>query len=75
MAEASAFHFLVSHSFNTRVQISRVLTPYPLLTPPTAVSVESIGAIPPDTIFLKSIEILQDKCATVLANLDSLIAE
>jgi hypothetical protein len=40
-----------------------------------AVSVESIGAIPPEVIFAKSIDILKDKCATVLAALDELAAD
>eukprot|EP01134_Creolimax_fragrantissima_P004663 CFRG4663T1 len=36
-------------------------------------SVESIGAIPPETIFVESIKILENKCESLLTELDTLM--
>lgn len=46
-----------------------------LTCPPCAVSVESIGAIPPDVIFEQAINVLEDKCLTLLKCLDDLSSD
>lgn len=44
-------------------------------SPPCAVSVESIGAIPPDVIFEQAINVLEDKCTTLLKCLEDLSSD
>ncbi len=57
--------------FGCHLQILLIVSPLPL----SVVSVESSGALPPDTLMMEAIKVLREKCTHFLEELNELTGQ